>query len=536
MSSNNWRESINSPFTKGKSGAWISGSSLLRWFYGILVISCFILLMYLVQFSTENLVGTDGYYHIKFASIMRLEGLKPEFPWLPLTILNPGEFADHHFLFHVFLIPFTFGNLIQGAKLASVLFASLAFMSIWWLLRNQKVSYAATWALGLLAISEAFLYRMSMPRVQSLSLAILVLGLNFLLIRKYIFLIPLSFIYVWMYDAFPLLVVLTLLYILAIWIIERRLVLQPLFYVLFGISLGLLINPYFPHNIVFFLRHLSPKLIGSDAVRVGNEWYPYETSQLLKNSPLTLIFFLSGVVALGLSNRRMDSRTATALFLAIFFGLLLFQARRFIEYFPPFVLIFAAFAWDPVLTSVNNKKLGSSTDNLSPPVSDRNKLIDATLKRSWLVGAMLAAIMLAGIWRTTRDAQQTIMESTPTNRYSRASEWLKANTPQSTRIFQTDWDDFPRLFFHNTHNTYLIGLDPTYLYLKEPALYDLWVEITQGKEANPSGAIFNIFAAEYAFTDTSHDSFIDQAQKDPGLEEVYKDEEAIIFRVAHIEQ
>jgi hypothetical protein len=475
----------------------------------------FAVLIYLIQFSSDSLVGTDGYYHIKFASLMRLEGLKPEFPWLPLTILNPGEFSDHHFLFHILLIPFTFGDLIVGAKLASVVFASFAFLSIWWLLRNQNVTYAGLWALGLLAISEAFLYRMYMPRAQSLSLALLVLGLNFMLVRKYVFLIPLAFIYVWLYDAFPLLVILALVYILSVWMIERKLVLQPLYFVLAGVLLGLLFNPYFPHNIVFLIRH-------------GNEWYPYETGQLLENSPLTFIVFLSGVVALGLRNQRMDTRTATTLFIAIFFGIVLFQSRRFIEYFPPFALIFAALAWDPLHASFSGNLSESTSEIADSPL---RKALPTRTRKSVLIAGVLAVIIFSGIWFTIGDTQQNVMDSKPAKRYSRASYWLIENSPPGSRIFQTDWDDFPRLFFYNTHNTYLVGLDPTYLQIKAPELFDLWVDITKGREAEPSELIFQQFAAEYVFTDTAHRKFIDRAKDDTGLEEVYQDEEAIIYRI-----
>ena len=48
--------------------------------------------MALVQFSTPDLPDNDGFYHIKLASLMRTEGLKPDFPWLPLSILNENEF------------------------------------------------------------------------------------------------------------------------------------------------------------------------------------------------------------------------------------------------------------------------------------------------------------------------------------------------------------------------------------------------------------------------------------------------------------
>ena len=117
--------------------------------------------MALIQFSTPDMPDNDGFYHIKLAWLMRTEGLKPAFPFLPLSILNANAFYDHHFLFHVALIPFTFGDLRMGAKWAAVVFAGLAFLAVWYLLYRQRVPYAWLWALGLLGISDAFLFRMS---------------------------------------------------------------------------------------------------------------------------------------------------------------------------------------------------------------------------------------------------------------------------------------------------------------------------------------------------------------------------------------
>jgi hypothetical protein len=39
--------------------------------------------MALVQFSTPDMPDNDGFYHIRLAQIMRTQGLKPNFPWLP---------------------------------------------------------------------------------------------------------------------------------------------------------------------------------------------------------------------------------------------------------------------------------------------------------------------------------------------------------------------------------------------------------------------------------------------------------------------
>jgi hypothetical protein len=487
----------------------------------LLVFAVFFSGLAAIQFSTPDLPDNDGFYHIKLAEIMRLDGLRPAFPWLPLTILNAREYYDHHFLFHVALIPFTFDDLVLGAKWAAVTFASLAFFTVWWLLRGQRVPFAFLWSLGLLAVSEAFLYRMSIPRAQSLSLAILVLGLHWCLTGKYYRLIPLAFLYVWMYDAFPLLMAVAVLYGLAVGLIERRLELRPVLYAGVGIFLGLFINPYLPDNLVFIYRHLLPKLSEATAVSVGSEWYPYNTVQLLNNSLLALAVFGSGVVALGLQEKRMDTRTAASLFLALLFGLMLFQARRFIEYFPPFALIFAAFAWTPLM------EVFQSRERIAKPSL---RLLGQPW-RAWLVGGALALVLIPGVWITLSASIDSLQGSRPYQRYAAASAWLENNTPAGARVFQTDWDDFPRLFFYNTHNTYLVGLDPTYLQLYSADLYDRWVEITEGKVNRPSGEIGGRYASSYVFTDLVHKAFIARANEDPGLEKVYEDEEAVIYRV-----
>jgi hypothetical protein len=474
----------------------------------------------LIQFATPDMPDNDGFYHIKLAWLMRTEGLKPAFPYLPLSILNENEFYDHHFLFHVALIPFTFGDLRIGAKWAAVTFASLAFLAVWYLFQRQRVPYAWLWAFGLLGISEAFLFRMSITRAQSLSLGMLALGYAWLLERKYKPLAVLGFIYVWMYDAFPLLIALAALHFLAVALTERRFEFRPLLYTCAGILLGMIVNPYFPDNLIFSYHHMMPKLADATSVRVGNEWYPYDTKQLLDNSLPALVAFASGALALGLAGRKMDARTALGLLVSLLFGLMLFQARRFVEYFPPFAMIFAAFAWTPLFES--KPAVPSAASSRFPYVS---------LFQSYFPVTMLSLVVAISIAGSISPARTALDRSKPYGLYANASLWLEKNTPANARVFQTDWDDFPRLFYYNTHNTYLIGLDPTYLQLYDADLYDLWVDITQGDVANPSQVIATTFDSRYIHTDLNHEGFLQVAAEDPGLKEVYRDDQAVIFEV-----
>jgi len=222
--------------------------------------------------------------------------------------------------------------------------------------------------------------------------------------------------------------------------------------------------------------------------------------------------------ALGLSGRKMDVRTAFTLLVALLFGLMFLQARRFVEYFPPFALIFAAFAWAPLLADVGSASAFSAESSLK-----RILPIVPALVLSVAVGVSIA--------RSLPKAREAVANSKPYDLYAGASQWLADNTPAESRVFQTDWDDFPRLFYFNTHNTYLIGLDPTYMQLYDPQLYDLWVLITQGKVDNPSKIIAAKFGSQYVHTDLKHGGFINAAEKDSGLKEVYRDDQAILYEV-----
>jgi hypothetical protein len=276
----------------------------------------------------------------------------------------------------------------------------------------------------------------------------------------------------------------------------------------------LFINPYFPDNLVFVYRHMLPKLTETTEASVGNEWYPYTTRQLLENSFLSLVAFISGIVAIGLRGRRMDTRTMTSLFLVVLFGFMLFQSRRFIEYFPAFALIFAALAWAPFIKETSIRSWFSRRGG-----------------QQWAPLLILGVLVIIGAWQMLPVARVRVQDSKPYDLYAQASTWLQQNTPAGERIFQTDWDDFPRLFFYNTDNTYLIGLDPTYMQLYDSDLYDQWVRITQGEIENPSASISSDFGARYVISDLDHEDFIDRANEDPNMEEVYRDDQTVIFAV-----
>lgn len=492
-----------------KASLQASQDSMPFWLGLAVVLAATAGVMTVIQYASPSIVGYDGYYHIKYAYLLRTLGLNFSFDWLPLTILNVDAYVDHHFLFHLLLIPFTFGDLVTGAKLASIVFSVLMFLCVWWLLREQGVPYAWVWVLALLVVSEAFLYRMSMPRAQSLSLAALALGIHFLLREQNRALFVLGWLYAWLFDGFPLLLAVALAHCVSVWLSEKRLTWRPFASAGAGITAGLVVNPYFPKNMTFIYQHIVPKIGLSDSVRVGSEWYPYSTAQLLENSGLVFALLAVAILCIGLAGKRMETKVTMGLLLVFLFGAMLWQSRRFIEYFPAIVVIFSAFSFRSLAAS------------LRLPASRKP------------VAALFAAVLLAAAgWSTVNAARASAATSQDAHRYLAAADWLRQNTSRGERIFHTDWDDFPELFFHNHHNTYLVGLDPTYFQLHDGELFNLWVAVTRGEVSQPAGVISNAFHTQYVFSDLNHDAFIDQAANDPNLQEVFRDQEAIIFRIS----
>ena len=515
-------KAINSPQAAGTASqvAAVGRSSAAAslWLTAASVFLAAVALFAVVQWATPGIVGNDGYYHIKMAYLMRQEGLKPAFDALPMTILNAADYYDHHLLFHLFLAPFAPADpaadgaaLTQGAKLATVVLPALAVVAVWWLLRGQRVPFAAAWALGLFAVSEAFLYRMSMTRAQSGAVIILVLAVHWLLTGRHKWLAPLGFVFVWFYNAFPLLLVVAGVYVVAEFMLARRVAWSALLFPAVGIALGVVVNPYFPENVIFIAGHLLPK-VGQSAVPVGNEWSPYETWTVVQNSGAALAAVLLGALALGWHEERIDRAALVGLGLAGVFGLMLFRSRRFVEYFPPFALIFLAFAVAPLLRGW-----------LAQPAADR------PWRRLAPAAALVALAALLAL--TLRDARALVADSRPADLYADAMLWLREEAPPGTTIFQTDWDDFTRQFFYASDLRYINGLDPTFMQLYDETLYNEWVDITRGRRDTPGATIRDRFNAAYVFSDLNHDAFLDEAADDPVLEEVYRDQYAVIFAV-----
>jgi hypothetical protein len=520
-----------------------SGSFLriVQFLLGVIAIG---VVFWQLQFSTSAICcgDFDGYYHVKWSRTL-WEGMKakkfpPEFPWLPETTLNAKEYVDHHLLFHLMQMPFAASSDPRlWSKIAAAVFAGLAVLSCYWLLIYFRIRFVLVWLVALLACSLPFLYRMNMAKAPPLAIIYLVIAICLFFKKKYWPLLPLALVFTWTYDLFVLLLMATGLWMITIAWTERRFEWRPLLWVVLGCAAGMVINPYFPKNFHQLFQHIAIKMTVSDFdTKVGQEWYPYNSWEFLGNSAVACIAMLVGYVMFEPSERR---RAHYPMFFLLFStALMIMTARwkRIAEYWPPFAVLFAAFALHPWLQGFRPylTRLPAHVLDELKPFLDLDTSKEQKAWREWIliVGASVVAISLGVVLFFNLSQTMTdIAASKEHDYFRRGASWMKANVPPGQLIFNTDWDDFPRLYYYDPTHNYVSGLDPNYLYDKNPQLSRLYDRIGLGQEEDPGPLIRDRFGARYVFSDNDHHEFFENARSSGWFDIVYEDTDCTIMYI-----
>ncbi|HKQ54230.1 MAG TPA: hypothetical protein VJT74_17770, partial [Pyrinomonadaceae bacterium] len=294
------------------------------------------------------------------------------------------------------------------------------------------------------------------------------------------------------------------------------------------------------------------------------------------------------------SDRKRAARPLFLLFFSTLLMLASFRSRRWVEYWPPFAVLFAAFSLRPLLegTRAAVARLPNELMQDLEPFLDRHEppgVVEGERRRNFLqeveiagVGIVLglvgyfflkqvvypppefhtadyvkviAAISLGLIvlaayvfWRLSvlktfvvllvgllvitvnfnvRETRKSIEGDAPPDRYAAAMAWLRENVPAGEKIFNTDWDDFPKMFYYDTKHAYISGLDPTYLLnmdgklRREPKLSDLYKKITLGEQEDPGPLIRDQFGARYVFSDNEHENFYVKAMDSGWFDQIH---------------
>lgn len=476
----------------------------------------------------------------------------PRFTWLPLTTLNPSRYADQNLLFHLLLVPFTwFGNLRLAAKLAAILFGGAAVFSLYWLVVRYRIRYPLVWLFALLGCSSFFYVRQNMSKAQSISILFIAAGIVLLLERKYRWLAPTAFLYVWAYNLFVMLGVLALIWVAVLWWSDNRLEWRPLLWTGAGMAAGFVINPYFPRNIGLFLENALHKSVQL-SIPSGSEWSSIPAWTLLKDAPIACTCMVVGYMALGYAFALKEAdptwlcRSLLFLLFSTFLMVLTIHTNRFIEYWPPFAVLFAAFTletvWRHVVPSPRHGPVQESQGLERVPaelngitVSDHGR--DGGPWRGLQMPALLL-LLAAAFLHNMRGAKIAIGFTPDPEHYHAGAEWLQTHVPAGALVYDVTWGEFPKLFFYDTIHSYVWGLDPMYLGDKHPELLRLVERLPRGEEQDPAAAVRSVLGpmgGSYLFVGDlpapPSPGWFRHMLKGGGLEKVYEDDECVILKL-----
>jgi|GEM_PF-2406103 len=441
----------------------------------------------------------DGKFYVTLASLQSKVGFIKEYPWLYFSQFRTAS-PGLHFLYSALLVPFAkFFPAAQASIAAASFFfagASVIFLA---LLRRFRFRPAWLWLLLFVFGSADFLFRLLLARPISLSLAVLLGAYYCLSAKKYWLLLPLAFAYVWLYDGYILLLALPLAFAATELVRHRKISASPLLWTIGGLAAGLVINPFFPNNVLFHHFLLTPPLF-LKTIQNSREWQPYDLATLVRNNWIVLVvYFVAFVAAVrafqnnrGKSGASAPSGPFLLLTVSGLFFVLMLLSRRFVEYWVPFSILFSASQFQGIFSKITWPRLKQSLIN------------HWQLKAA---GVLVACLLAIGVADTAKIVSAYFRELPATDAYRGPALWLAENSAGGDIVFNPQWDQFPRLFYWDQKNYYIVGLDPTFLYAYSPDLYRQWREISDDREdkwgspADLDKTFRQTFRARYVFVE-----------------------------------
>ena len=479
--------------------------SVRDWTGLILVLGVSAVAIALVRWSGPPIYDGDGYFHIRYAQWIRDEGISRSFPWFQESFLR-DRFANFNLLYHLLLIPFTFGDLLTGARVAAVGFAA-AVMGVFYVsARRLEIPHAALLSLAVLAFCPDALFRYTFTRPVVLSIAVVLGGTTAILLGRRRETALWSAAFAWVHCSYHALPAVALFHDLTRDVAPGTRFLsrfRTTAWALGGAFAGTLLNPYFPNNVRFWwianVGVLSNSWLRGAEVRMGTEMLPLPASELLARNVGVFAAF-GAAIGLLVAARRASSEARTLLAVAAGFLGLACLSQRFVELWAPFTML-----------------------SLGVALRDRGRSVP------WLrsLASVAVAVGLVASVRSNRDA----LVGDPSGALEPAGAWIAEHVPEGETIFNLGWDDFPELFFHAPRHRYLIGLDPTFFHATDPERAGAWWRIASGRDPDPYPGIRDTFRSRYVVVPARYVSITKRLERDPRFRPRFKDRGATVYEL-----
>ncbi|MFY9822947.1 MAG: hypothetical protein WAM82_16315 [Thermoanaerobaculia bacterium] len=458
----------------------------------------------------------DEYYHLGLAREMRTGFRITSFHWTPFSILF-DRFVDSTPLFHLLLMPFATLPLETAGRIGVLLGQVFLVGAFAWALWSLRVPRPWWFVLALPALGTLFVQRLEMLRPQAWLIGFSVLVIALLAERRWktLFVVCALFglTHTGGWIAIPFAVLWSFSGLAAAGEPEGRRVVpwQPMAAAAAGWLLGQLVHPEVPANFRLFLVSnfvvpFQSTAAGDAALRsqIGMEMSRPEMSVLAEQWPA---FIAPAIVlfALVFQPRLRSRATLTAGLVALaFLAAGCFAARRFLELGVPLSLLALA------LVIRERRDRG-----LPPWLPEWGRLTAAV------------AILVAGVWTIGSLRSQGYGITSPPLEMAR---WLGEHGKEGERVFTVQWADSSPLLYSAPQLQSLVALDPTAFYLKDPKLFQTYVDITAGRHADAANAIRRTFGARWVTVPYGfYPQVASQLAKSPGVQLVYGDRDYAVM-------
>jgi hypothetical protein len=261
-------------------------------------------------------------------------------------------------------------------------------------------------------------------------------------------------------------------YVLAIVISsqDRRAALRLALWGAAGWAVGVLAHPYRDGMWGFLKLQVFGTGLSPD-IPVGQEWKPYsDLWWFAQMSGVVLGAWAAAVLARLRLGKPANAEELALLLMNVVFFVLTLKARRFIEYWPMFCLLSAAYLASPVM--------GEVAERAPKRYGALNRSHAAILEPIAAVSMLLVIAGFSPVWQEIRRTSRCDYDLTAIRA---AMDFVEKQSKSGDVVFTDDWDLFPVYFYYNSHNHYIVGLDPKFTHARRPDLWERYVKITRGQ-------------------------------------------------------
>ena len=426
--------------------------------------------------STPNIIARDSLYHLRHAALYAQRGLlMREFPWASYSVIKQYQ-GDIWYGFHLLLIPFTFvPEAIMQVKLAGIFLLVALLLLFYFAVRRCRLARPFVWPFVLL-LPFAWRLAQARPNVLSLGLGALLFALAVGGSGWGVALASLALTFV--HSAFfwlPAVVVAAVA--ITKWQTEKSFPWRTLLAALAGTVGGLLLRPNpLGATKILYIQTVELMAVKQQGLPLafGRELYRIQPQTLFGDYGFFLTLWLgAGVLVLAMMLLRrgaLPARGRTLLWSSLalsllFFAMTVFVSERAVDLWAPF----AVFLIGTVFTYYLDwhrlpVEQGKATRRSAPTQS-----LGTGARLVITVVAVLLFTLSAG--RSLLSYRVKLDRGVNPYRIKAAADWLKANTRPGEIVFHANWGSFTALFYWNTQNYYIGGMDPIFQYAYDPALY-----------------------------------------------------------------